>query len=108
MKMPFGRFKGVELADLPDEYLAWLRGLDDLREPLRSFIEAEWATRTAVPTSVEPLDPDVHAMVEELITAGFRAVAQRHHPDHAGGETKTMQLVNAAAGWLRRQARRSA
>lgn len=42
MRMPFGKFKGVELGDLPDDYLAWLTTLHDLRDPLRSAVATEW------------------------------------------------------------------
>jgi hypothetical protein len=102
--MPFGKFKGVLLADLPDE---WLHGLDDLREPLRGAVEREWRIRfepESPPSSIEPLPADVRPMVEEIVTAGYRACVQRHHPDH-GGETKTTQAITVAASWLRRVVR---
>lgn len=107
MKMPFGKFRGVLVADLPDEYLAWLKGLDDLREPLRTVVEAEWGGRTAARAILEadPLPGDVRPWAEELVTAGYRQLAQRHHPDR-GGTGTAMQLVNGAAEWLRRQIRR--
>jgi uncharacterized protein (DUF3820 family) len=34
--MPFGKYRGWLLSELPDGYLQWLRTLSDLREPLRS------------------------------------------------------------------------
>jgi hypothetical protein len=40
MKMPFGRWRNLELEDLPQEYLQWLRKID-LREPLRSEVTFE-------------------------------------------------------------------
>ena len=100
IRMPFGKFKGVFIHDLPFDYLVWLHSLDDLRDPLRSAIENEFRARTEPVNGGKPLDPDVRAMVEELVSAGYRKLAQGHHPDH-GGETRTMQLVNAAAAWLR-------
>jgi hypothetical protein len=45
VKMPFGRYKGIELAALPDDYVIWLAGLDDLREPLRAALETEYHLR---------------------------------------------------------------
>ena len=33
----FGRYRGLPLDAIPDDYLAWLRSLDNVREPLRSF-----------------------------------------------------------------------
>lgn len=46
MVMPFGRYKGQELATLPAEYLTWLAGLE-LREPLRTAVTAEVERRNA-------------------------------------------------------------
>jgi hypothetical protein len=48
---------------------------------------------------------DVRTMAQEIITAGFRKLALQHHPD-LGGQTKTMQLLNTAADFLRQTARR--
>ncbi len=39
MRMPFGKYRGLDLEDLPDEYLEWLLSID-LREKLRSALEA--------------------------------------------------------------------
>lgn len=99
--MKFGKYRGVLIADLPDEYLIWLRNLEDLREPLRSAVTAEWRARFAPIVGVPPLPNDVRAMTQELVATGYRALAQRHHPDH-GGKGRNMQLVNAAAEWARR------
>lgn len=43
--MPFGRFKGEPLAEVPTDYLQWLLSLDDLRPELRSAVMAELKTR---------------------------------------------------------------
>ena len=100
VRMPFGKFKGMYIHDMPSDYLTWLSKLDYIREPLLSAIENELHARTEPVNGGKTLDPDVRVMVEELVSAGYRKLAQVHHPDH-GGETRTMQLVNAAAGWLR-------
>jgi hypothetical protein len=102
--MTFGRFKGVELVDLPDDYIGRLHGLGDLREPLRSAIEREWRARFEPEPANPTITPEVQVMAQEIVTAGYRALAKLHHPDH-GGETQTMQLVNAAAEWLRARTR---
>jgi hypothetical protein len=100
VRVPFGRFRGVELADVPDDYLRWLHGLDDLREPLRTAVAEEYAFRFESEAAVPPLPADVKPMAEELVSAGYRALARLHHPDQ-GGQTKTMQTVNHAVEWLR-------
>lgn len=104
-RMPFGKYRGVLIADLPDDYIAWLHGLDDLREPLRSAIREEWVTRfEAPPPTRNDLSSELRGMVAEIISAGYRTLAKVHHPD-TGGETRAMQLLGDAAAWLRAQAR---
>ena len=104
MTMPFGRYCGLPLDELPDAYLEWVRGLADLREPLRSAVEREWHVRfgEARPAALVSLPREAVPVAEEIITAGYRQLTQRYHPDR-GGSTATMQCVNAAAAWLRRQ-----
>ena len=46
--MPFGKFAGVALTELPDQYVAWLLNLPDLREPLRQFVIEESIRRDRV------------------------------------------------------------
>ena len=45
MRMPFGKYKGQNLAALPDEYLLWVSANIPLREPLWSAITDEMALR---------------------------------------------------------------
>jgi len=40
-------------------------------------------------------------IVDELITAGLRALARKAHPDIAGGDADRMSSINAAGRWLR-------
>jgi len=103
--MWFGKFKGVELKDLSDDYLGWLMGLDDVREPLRSAIEAAWRRRIDVPRTIE-LSAGAAEVAEELVTAGYRALAKRLHPDHGGtvdAMTELNEAVAALRSWLREQ-----
>ena len=103
--MPFGRYKGAALVDLPDDHVRWLHGLPDLREPLRSAVQTEWNFRFGEGASTLPALPaEARPVVEELISVGYRALARQHHPDQ-GGQTRSMQLVNDAAAWLRKAVR---
>jgi hypothetical protein len=108
MDMPFGRYKGRDVRELPDGYLRWLIDLEDLYGPLRDAVEDEWQRRQE-PKREPPREPRTHHsasairdVVDELVTAGYRALALRHHPDH-GGSTARMQLVNAARDFLRQR-----
>jgi hypothetical protein len=88
--MPFGKYRSCPLPDLPEDYLGWLATLD-LREPLRSAVAEDLARRRG-----ESPDP---CIVEDLIAAGQRALARRHHPD-VGGNHEAMLRVRVAADWL--------
>jgi Putative quorum-sensing-regulated virulence factor len=103
--MPFGKYRGAALEDLPDDYVAWLHGLPDLREPLRRAVHAEWSLRFGATASALPaLAAEARPAAEELISVGLRALVRQHHPDR-GGETSAMQKINAAAAWLRQAVR---
>ncbi len=105
--MPFGRYEGWNVNDLPSDYLSWLSDIS-LRDPsLRSAVMNELRTRGrsgahARRTNGHAPNP---AVVERLVSAGVRTLAKTHHPD-CGGNTETMQQINNAADWLRSQARR--
>jgi len=56
--MPFGKFNGTPLADLPDEYLLWLGLLDDLRQPLLGHVLREMGRRLSErPAAGEAVQP---------------------------------------------------
>ena len=38
IRMPFGRYRGRPIIDVPMDYLAWLAGNVELREPLRTAV----------------------------------------------------------------------
>ncbi len=43
--MPFGKYKGSPLSDLPPDYLLWVSLLPDLRQPLLGAILKEMGRR---------------------------------------------------------------
>jgi hypothetical protein len=100
VRMPFGKYRGTSLSELPDEYLDWLHGLNDLREPLRAAVDQEWRWRFGDVASAA----EARRVADQIITVGYRGLALECHPDR-GGRTEDMQAVNAAAAWLRRAAR---
>lgn len=101
MRMPFGKHRGVEIADLPSAYLEWLINLGDgLREPLRSAIWTEWEKRQRAKGVVRALPEPVVSAAQKIVACGYRRLALQRHPDK-GGETEQMTNLNLAAEWLR-------
>jgi len=41
--MPFGKYKGMEVDDVPPDYLEWLQEQGTLRDPLKTWIEEYFA-----------------------------------------------------------------
>jgi hypothetical protein len=104
--MPFGKHRGKSLQTLPDDYLQWLVGNVELREPLRSAVYDELDRRR--PPQSKRLRTCPHPGVAvELIGCGLRSLARRYHPD-AGGSHDRMVEVTAAADWLRERIERAA
>jgi hypothetical protein len=108
--MRFGKFAGVPVTDLPTHYLNWLQALPNLREPLRSCVRFEWQRRlyqepqepVRVDRDAIRVAPEHRELFGELVTAGYRATAQRLHPDH-GGSTEGMRELNELMAALREQ-----
>lgn len=99
--MPFGKYRGVEIAELPDDYLGWLLSLGaELREPLRTAVMAERRSRQRPRGTVKALPEPVVTAAQEIVNVGYRKLAAIHHPDR-GGDTEAMTAVNLAVEWLR-------
>ena len=88
--MPFGKHKGQEISKLETEYLTWLLGLDDIRDPLKSVVEAELAKRWNGKEKAQPASgTSLRQVAQAIIEAGAKAVQ-----GHSEGNVKR------AAGWL--------
>jgi hypothetical protein len=102
--MPFGKYNGRPLTELPDQYLAWLLTPPViLREPLRQFVLDEASRRDRVRAAERAaalVTTDVVDAAHDIIKQGVRALTRTHHPD-AGGSAAAMQAVNNAAELLR-------
>lgn len=85
MIMPFGKYSGVDVDDLPDSYVRWLWNNVALREPLRSAIE--WRLDNMQDRRHETL-PSVN-----LVKTVYRELSMKWHPDH-GGHTMAQQAIN--------------
>jgi hypothetical protein len=100
MRMPFGRYRGQLLSQVPDSYLAWLRSIA-LREPLASAVAEEQLRREQIPLTLT-LPVRSVPLFAELLERGYRALARHKHPD-TGGSTEAMQELNALVASMRQQ-----
>jgi hypothetical protein len=114
--MPFGKYRGREIANLPNDYLGWLltRELDDW---LRDAVNTEYQRRTyrydnreyhtppqPTPTA-EPglrIQPDELSLARRVFDGGYRTLARTMHPD-LGGNAEEMRRLNLLAASLRSQ-----
>lgn len=84
--MPFGKFKGEEIEDLPSSYLVFLiEQCDNLKPFLKEEIENELDFRFGKDKNMPAVSKDVKAVYKKL--------ALKYHPDK-GGNTMAMQAVN--------------
>jgi hypothetical protein len=101
--MPWGRYKDQPLTDIESSYLAWvLEKCDHVAPALAGAITAELRSRFGPPPPPRGLRhacPDPTLAVD-IVSAGLKVLARRHHPD-TGGDTHTMQQLNATADWLK-------
>jgi hypothetical protein len=103
--MPFGKYCGTPIDEIPFEYIEWLIDQDFLRQPLRSALEREFERRTCSQECHEKT-VDV-SLIDEIVSAGLRSLSKKYHPD-VGGDHEVMVALNNCADWLRQQARRIA
>ena len=97
MTMPFGKYKGQPLCDLPQDYLDWLTTIE-LHGLLRAAVKVEVDRRLHTTHACPP------AIAEELIAAGTRHLAKQYHPD-VGGSHEAMIEVTVAVAFLRNAVR---
>jgi hypothetical protein len=84
--MPFGKYKGDYVFNLPDNYLIWLRAKLELREPLKTHVVNEIEARGLIPARCGTLD---QAKVKNI----YRELSLMFHPDR-GGNTEAQKAVN--------------
>ncbi len=90
MLMPFGKYRGWELEELPDSYLEWLISSVSLREPLLSAVHREisfrsWGRHEETAIVSQNLD---------RIKAIYWDLARQYHPDRIGGNGDVMKGIN--------------
>src|SRR5215813_1731467 len=96
--MPFGRYRNMDISELPEHYLLWLLNWPPLRDPLKSAVGTE-AIRREVLKARPPVKIDL-ALVDEIVRAGVRTIAKSVHPD-VDGDNQKMAMVNRTADQIR-------
>lgn len=104
-KMPFGKYKGTPISELPDWYLTWaLEHLTEISGELWIALKREWDARqrgssTDMPSPSSVPDGVSLEIASQIISEGRRALTRRHHPD-IGGDPSVMLSVNVTYDFL--------
>lgn len=83
--LQFGKFAGMDIQDVPRDYLEWLIGTR--RKDIDTY-ESEIARREMVETASLSL-------VEQIAQEGYRQLAKRAHPDTGGSQAQFLALQGA-------------
>jgi hypothetical protein len=103
--MPFGRYRGQLLSDVPTDYLRWCWRTCDLSPWLRHAIEGELTRRCGSRPEPDPSASGAEAgalvRVRTAVQAWFREMALRYHPDRTLDDGAAMKVINHAHERLR-------
>jgi hypothetical protein len=90
-KMPFGKFKGIPMDELPDDYLLWLHSLGNLRPFLRVAVNAEIGRRGQEEGFEDPISRGDAVMA--AWRENWRRIIFLAHPDRGGNEELAKLLI---------------
>lgn len=99
MEMPWGKFRGEDLGNIPTSYLVWVFESCDLDFDLSEAIRFEFADRLGldIPVAPSPSPPLAHcdqcALIAREWPALYSRLAKQVHPDR-GGSHEAMLLAN--------------
>ena len=98
MKMPFGKYKGRDIRDIPLGYLEWLlENVDNLTANQRREIEIFLGHYEDEPTRDPDPTPEVDVgRLINLVNRWRAKAAMKFHPDR-GGDEELMKSINELA-----------
>lgn len=96
--MPFGKYSGTCIDQLPDGYLQWLYWQDflepDIEQAVRNEVADRWPDKFEIKMiRHNPGSKSKPSINQAAIKSIFRELALKCHPDH-GGCTAAMQALN--------------
>jgi Putative quorum-sensing-regulated virulence factor len=101
MHLPFGKYRGQLIADVPSPYLRWLiREVRDLDDELRQAVRQELRRRQgdyASESTRQPPPAGAIALADLRTTVSrvFATLSRRHHPDRGGSQAGMVALNEA-------------
>jgi hypothetical protein len=105
MIMPWGKFRGRDVRNVPTSYPAWIietphvrdaRGRAAARELGRRFGDGGSERARAMAASSR-VPPALCSVAHEIVERGFRHRARERHPDHGGDHRRMIELNTAIA-----------
>jgi hypothetical protein len=109
IEIGYGEYAGYSLQEVPDPFLAVLRGrfpLDaEKHDPGDSYVLLttiavhQELARRAQGGAVLPHVPTVQELAKDIVSKGFRQMSKTHHPDRSG-ELEVQKRLSAARDQL--------
>jgi len=97
-QMPFGKYKGLPFAQVPEDYAAWLlkRDIDDRLRAALEGSNGSGQTASAANGAAEPAQAgDINRVVSEFLQARGEAADARRHVEEVRG--RLIPLLGATA-----------
>jgi hypothetical protein len=101
MQMRFGKYRGIEISEIPTSYLTWvLREVATLDSDLRLAIEERLGLPASGPAPGRRHRKATAEVLRAWLRGAYHRTSARFHPDH-GGTNDQMIAVNAVFEDLR-------
>ncbi len=93
--MPFGKYSGHPIGDLPPAYLRWcLENLESMRPDIRAEMRRVLARDPTATTTTDVQPAAIVSQIDSELKSWYRSASLQYHPDR-GGDTRGQIIVNA-------------
>lgn len=90
-EMPWGKYRGMPINDIPPDYLAWLLRNCDLQPHLKAAVQRAYERHCRPHES----HTGTAVAIAPLVRKWYRRMALEYHPDKRG-DHESMKIVNRA------------